>query len=236
LRRSEKLAAAGRLAATVAHEINNPLEAVTNLIFLGANAKGLPEEAGGYLEQASEELRRVAHIVSQTLGFYRDSSTPRLTDISVLMRDVLYLYNRKLENRGIRLCRSVDEGVYAMVIAGEIRQVVANLVANAIDAMPSGGVLGAQVYAHPDSVEIAISDTGHGIPPAELESIFEAFYTTKKDTGTGLGLWVSKSIAEKHHGTLTVKSSQQMEDHGTVFTMVLPRMWSDTGEPIKRQS
>jgi signal transduction histidine kinase len=102
--------------------------------------------------------------------------------------------------------------------------------------MPSSGVLGAEVHAHPDSVEIAISDTGHGIPPAELESIFEAFYTTKKDTGTGLGLWVSKGIAEKHHGTLTVKSSQRMEDHGTVFTMVLPRMSSDTGEPIKRQS
>ncbi len=222
LRRTEKLAAAGRLAATVAHEINNPLEAVTNLIYLAIHAPNMPAEPGAYLEQANEELRRVAHIVSQTLGFYRDSSAPRETNISSLVKDVLYLYQRKMNNRQIRLCSRIDEGVVSTVIPGEIRQVVANLVANAIDATTAGGVISAEVHRRADALELVVADTGHGIPEEHLEHIFEPFYTTKKDVGTGLGLWVSKGIIEKHGGTLSVQSSTAPEDHGTTFTVVLP--------------
>ncbi len=222
LRRTEKLAAAGRLAATVAHEINNPLEAVTNLIYLAIHAHNIPAEAGAYLEQANDELRRVAHIVSQTLGFYRDSSAPRETDISALVKDVLYLYQRKMNNRQIRICTRIDDDVKLSVIPGEIRQVVANLVANAIHATAPGGIISAEVHRRSSTVELVLSDTGHGISPEHLEHIFEPFYTTKKDVGTGLGLWVSKGIVEKHSGSLSVQSSTDPDDHGTVFSITLP--------------
>ena len=222
LRRTEKLAAAGRLAATVAHEINNPLEAVGNLIYLALNEPGLPPVSKGYLRMANEELRRVGHIVSQTLGFYRESSTAQPVDLSVLVNDVLALYQRKLDARQIRVTRNM-ESVMVEGVAGELRQVIANLLSNALDAMEPYGVLAIEVRPLNDQVRFAISDTGHGIATPLLDRIFEPFFTTKKDAGTGLGLWVSKGIVEKHQGRLDVMSSQKEEDHGTAFVMTLPR-------------
>jgi signal transduction histidine kinase len=222
LRRTEKLAAAGRLAATVAHEINNPLEAVGNLLYLALHEPGVPPVSRGYLRMANEELRRVGHIVSQTLGFYRDSSMPQPIDLSVLVNDVLTLYHRKLDARQIRVTRSM-ESVMVEGVAGELRQVVANLLSNALDAMEPYGVLSIEVRAQRDQVRLSISDTGHGIATPLLDHIFEPFFTTKKDAGTGLGLWVSKGIVEKHQGQLDVVSSQKEEDHGTAFVMTLPR-------------
>jgi PAS domain S-box-containing protein len=222
LRRTEKLAAAGRLAATVAHEINNPLEAVANLLYLALQEKGLPAGSRGYLRMANEELRRVSHIVSQTLGFYRESSVPQLVDLSVMVNDVLSLYQRKLDARQIRVVRSM-ESVKVEGIAGELRQVLANLLSNAIDAMEPNGILSVEVRPQNEEVRLTISDTGHGIATPLLSHIFEPFFTTKKDAGTGLGLWVSKGIVEKHHGRLDVVSSQKDEDHGTAFVMTLPR-------------
>jgi PAS domain S-box-containing protein len=222
LRRTEKLAAAGRLAATVAHEINNPLEAVGNLIYLALQESGLPPVSRGYLRMANEELRRVGHIVSQTLGFYRDSGTSQAVDLSVLVNDVLALYQRKLDGRQIRVTRNM-ESVMVEGVAGELRQVIANLLSNALDAMEPYGVLAIEVRPQMDQVRFAISDTGHGIATPLLDRIFEPFFTTKKDAGTGLGLWVSKGIVEKHQGRLDVMSSQKEEDHGTAFVMTLPR-------------
>ena len=222
LRRTEKLAAAGRLAATVAHEINNPLEAVGNLIYLALNEPGLPPVSKGYLRMANEELRRVGHIVSQTLGFYRESSTAQPVDLSVLVNDVLALYQRKLDARQIRVTRNM-ESVMVEGVAGELRQVIANLLSNALDAMEPYGVLAIEVRPQMDQVRFAISDTGHGIATPLLDRIFEPFFTTKKDAGTGLGLWVSRGIVEKHQGRLDVMSSQKEEDHGTAFVMTLPR-------------
>ncbi len=222
LRRTEKLAAAGRLAATVAHEINNPLEAVGNLIYLALNEPGLPPVSRGYLRMANEELRRVGHIVSQTLGFYRESGTSQSVDLSVLVNDVLALYQRKLDARQIRVTRNM-ESVMVEGVAGELRQVIANLLSNALDAMEPYGVLAIEVRSQTDQVRFAISDTGHGIATPLLDRIFEPFFTTKKDAGTGLGLWVSKGIVEKHQGRLDVMSSQKEEDHGTAFVMTLPR-------------
>ena len=222
LRRTEKLAAAGRLAASVAHEINNPLEAVGNLLYLALHEQGLPAGSKRYLGLANEELRRVGNIVSQTLGFYRDSGGPQSLDLCALVNDVLSLYQRKFDARQIRVTRSV-ESVMVDGVAGELRQVVANLLSNALDAMEPYGVLAIEVRTHRDEVRMSISDTGHGMPQPVLDHIFEPFFTTKKDAGTGLGLWVSKGIVEKHQGRLEVASSQEAEDHGTAFVMTLPR-------------
>jgi PAS domain S-box-containing protein len=223
LRRTEKLAAAGRLAATVAHEINNPLEAVSNLLYLSLHEDGLPVVSKRYLRMANEELRRVGHIVSQTLGFYREPGAPQSIDLRALVDDVLALYQRRLEARQIRVTRSVEKSVVEGV-AGELRQVIANLLSNALDAMEPYGVLSIEVRSHKDEVRLSISDTGHGISMPVLQHIFEPFFTTKKDVGTGLGLWVSKGIVEKHQGRLEVMSSQRDEDHGTAFVMTLPRL------------
>jgi signal transduction histidine kinase len=222
LRRTEQLAAAGRLAATVAHEINNPLEAVANLLYLASQEERLPAASKRYLRMANEELRRVSHIVSQTLSFYRESGVEQSIDLSALVNDVLSLYQRKLDARQIRVVRSM-ESVTVEGIAGELRQVMANLLSNALDAMEPNGVLAIEVRPENDEVRVTISDTGPGIATPLLGHIFEPFFTTKKDAGTGLGLWVSKGIVEKHHGRLEVVSSQKDEDHGTAFVITLPR-------------
>lgn len=222
LRRTEQLAAAGRLAATVAHEINNPLEAVSNLLYLALHDEGVPLVSRRYLRTASEELRRVGHIVSQTLGFYRESGVPRFVNLRELVDDVLALYQRKLDARQIRVSRDM-ENVTVEGIPGELRQVIANLMSNALDAMEPYGVLGIELRAQRGEAVLSISDTGHGIATSLLGRIFEPFFTTKKEAGTGLGLWVSKGIVEKHHGRLDVMSSQRREDHGTAFVMTLPQ-------------
>lgn len=222
LRRTEKLAAAGRLAASVAHEINNPLEAVGNLLYLALHEQGLPAVSKRYLGLANEELRRVGNIVSQTLGFYRESGGPQPLDLCALVNDVLSLYQRKFDARQIRVTRSM-ESVIVEGVAGELRQVVANLLSNALDAMEPYGVLAIEVRTHRDEVRLTVSDTGHGMAKPVLDHIFEPFFTTKKDVGTGLGLWVSKGIVEKHQGRLDVVSSQEAEDHGTAFVMTVPR-------------
>jgi PAS domain S-box-containing protein len=222
LRRTEKLAAAGRLAASVAHEINNPLEAVGNLLYLALHEQGLPAVSKRYLGLANEELRRVGNIVSQTLSFYRESGGPQSLDLCALANDVLSLYQRKFDARQIRVTRSM-ESVIVEGVAGELRQVVANLLSNALDAMEPYGVLAIEVRTHQDEVRLSISDTGHGMAKPVLDHIFEPFFTTKKDLGTGLGLWVSKGIVEKHQGRLEVVSSQEAKDHGTAFAMTLPR-------------
>ena len=222
LRRTEKLAAAGRLAATVAHEVNNPLEALMNLVYLCQRTPGLPEEAAAHLDVAEGELSRMAYVVRQTLGFYRESTLPRPARIGLIVSEVLDLYRSKLTARNLELRVEIDPEVSATVIGGEIKQVVANLIANAIEATDPGGLVHISVLRTDGSVKILVEDTGSGISEADRAHLFEAFFTTKSDVGTGLGLWVSKGIIEKHQGSIEVHSNTGPDHHGTRFTVSLP--------------
>ncbi len=217
--RTEKLSAAGRLAASIAHEINNPLEAVTNLLYL---ARSSPDKAQDFLAMADEELARVTHLTKQTLGFYRDSGAPGLVDLSVLIAGVLNIYQSKLKDKQITVVKDFAVTERINTVAGEIRQVLSNLVANAVDASPNKGTI--VIRTRPgrtgaaNGVRITVADTGSGIDPALKSKIWEPFFTTKKDIGTGLGLWVSKQIMEKHAGSIRFRSSRK----GTLFVLFLP--------------
>lgn len=228
LRRTEKLAAAGRLAATVAHEVNNPLEALTNLIYLASVTEGLPSQAKSYLETAEGELSRMAHIVRQTLGFYRESVNPRATDLGEIVDEVTHLYQSRADARAVRLYCDCERGLLTLANAGEIKQVVANLVSNAIDATAAGGCVHTEVHRSGPELQIIVRDTGSGISESHLTRLFEPFFTTKEDVGTGLGLWVSKGIVEKHRGSIRVASSTS-EESGTTFTVMLPMLERQPG-------
>jgi PAS domain S-box-containing protein len=227
LRRTEKLAAAARLAATVSHEINNPLEAVGNLIFLAKTNVGTPAQVMDHLQLAEQELARVSHITRQTLGFYRESTRPTLVHIPVLVDATLKLYSNKLELKQIKLELALGECPPIVGLAGEIQQLVSNLISNAIDALPLGGTLKIDAslirLADRESIQLKIEDDGPGIAQEHLGRIFEPFFTTKKDVGTGLGLWVCKEIAERHGGTVQACSKSDNGSTGAVFTVLLPR-------------
>ncbi len=225
LRRTEKLAVAGRFAASVSHEINNPLEAITNCLFLVGNSD-LPEEARTYLETAQKELDRVSQITVQTLRFYRASTRPTLTDIQDLIQTVLTLLEYRLRAQKIEVVRDLRAHPTVYAHDGEIRQVVANLVGNAIDALPNGGrlliraALSRDWVRSAEGVVITVADTGTGMDKATRDRIFEPFFSTKGNTGTGLGLWVSSEIAAKHQGRLQVRSRRASvagQPSGTVF-------------------
>ncbi len=227
LRRSEKLAAAGRLAATIAHEINNPLEAVTNLIYLVGNNCALDPASREYLAMADRELQRVAHLTRQTLGFYREGSQRERLHPAEMMDEAVSIYSGRLQAKAIEVEKRYAPRDHMGTVPGEIRQVFANLIANAIDALPQSGKLvlriapGAQDGA--TGVRVTVADNGIGIPPENRTSIFEPFFTTKKDVGTGLGLWVAQEIVTKHGGKIRVRSRVGPGLSGTVFTIYLPQ-------------
>ncbi len=229
LQTTEKLAAAGRMAATVAHEINNPLEAVTNLVYLAKRDLKNNDKVAEYLEMASRELDRVAHITRQTLGFYRDTSSPVRFNVAETLDDLLLLYEKRFESRHIEVLKQYDKEIEITALAGEIRQAFSNLITNAIDAMPQGGKLFLRVAkspawdgSHLHGVRITIFDTGSGIEAKHRKSVFHPFFTTKIDVGTGLGLWITRGIIEKHRGTIRMKSRTGQNGHGTAFSIFLP--------------
>ena len=229
LRRTEKLAVAGRLAASIAHEINNPLEAITNCLFLVGTSE-LPPDARNFLEMAQKELDRVAQITVQTLRFYRRSTMTARTDIHELLGTVLTLLDSRMKRSQIEVAREFGEIPEIVVHDGEIRQVLVNLVGNAIDALPKGGRLllrtsvGREWATGGEGVRVTVADDGTGMSAATLKRIFEPFYSTKGITGTGLGLWVSREIVDKHRGTLRVRSRERVDGKagGTVFSLFLP--------------
>jgi PAS domain S-box-containing protein len=235
MRKTEKLAAAARLAATVAHEINNPLEAVCNLIYLAKNRPGLPPDIAHDLTLAEHELDRVSHITRQTLGFYRESKSPDALDVPMLVDSVLKLFSSKLKSKNISLECVLEQCPPVQGWSGELKQLISNLISNAADAVEMDGTLKVHVSCVERSgdigVRVRVEDNGHGIASQDLQRIFEPFYTTKKDVGTGLGLWVSKAIAERHGGTIEVQS-RVGDSHGTVFTIVLPCVQQSMAEAV----
>jgi PAS domain S-box-containing protein len=228
LMRAEKLASAGRLAAAIAHEVNNPLEGLVNLVYLARNEEDLGK-ARGHLLDADRELQRIAHITRQSLGFYRETSAASLFRPDVVIREVFEFYSFRAAQGRINLHVNVKTEQKAWGNAGEFRQVISNLLANSLDACQAGDAVCVRVRAARswrdqvlEGVRISVGDTGCGIGSENLNRIFEPFFTTKKDTGTGLGLWVSRELIEKHSGYLDVRSATTGHRTGTVFTMFLP--------------
>ena len=226
LLRSEKLASVGRMAATIAHEINNPLAAVTNSLYLAQRVSGLPEPARKYLEVADEELRRVAHITRQALGFYREPVAPATVSVSAILDSAINLLKGKIRAKSATLEKQYGEQLQVVGIAGELRQVFSNLLSNGLDAIDENGIIRLRVSCsrsvRDGHVRITVGDNGSGIDAAALLHIFEPFFTTKPSVGTGLGLWVSKQLIEKHGGVIRVRSSTRVPRRGTVFSIFLP--------------
>ena len=223
LRRSDKLAAMGRLAASVAHEINNPLASVTNALYLARIDESLSETTRGFLDLADQELTRVAQVATQTLRFYKQSTAPARVDVGQIVEQVVTVYAARLRGLSVEVTRDYGDDLMLYCFGDELRQVFANLIGNALDAMGNGGRLHVRVRrAGQRGLRVVVADTGSGIPAEMISQIFEPFVSTKADTGTGLGLWVSDGIVRKHGGKITVRSCSGEERHGTVFAVLLP--------------
>ncbi len=220
---SEKLAAAGRLSAAIAHEINNPLESIINLLYLIDTSDETPPTIKGYVQEALSELSRLTHIARQSLGFYRELTGPATFDLNESVENTLEIYLKRFEGKHVTVVRRYHPGALELhAVKGEIRQVISNLLVNAYDALSAGGTLTVCTTRRDDHVLFCIGDNGSGIQPTVLARIFEPFFTTKDGTGTGLGLWVSDTIVTKHGGTIEVTSSTEGQTHGTVFEITLP--------------
>ena len=223
---SEKLAATGRMAATIAHEINNPLESLVNLIYLARQDSGPGGKVNDYLLTAESELERVSHIARQTLGFYRDTGSPTELYLHELMENVLSVYSSKLLNTGITIDKQFHNDRKVLVSKGEILQIFSNVITNAADAMRQGGMLKISirqiVSPTQDGIQTIIRDNGNGIRDEHLAQIFEPFFTTKGDLGTGIGLWVTKQLVEARGGEILVTSSTENGNSGTTVTIFIP--------------
>ena len=223
LLRSEKLAAMGRLASTVAHEINNPLEAVTNLLYLARTSLSHTDDSQAYLASAEAELGRLADITRLTLGFVRNSASSRNVDPSSTIDEVLSIFRHRFELKRIQVARSCQGGLLIHIAPHELRQILTNIISNAADALPdSGAVLTIKVRQENNTAVIQIEDNGHGISEADIRRIFEPFFSTKPDVGTGIGLWVTRELVEKSGGTISVRSGDFPGGMKTSFRLAFP--------------
>ncbi len=228
LRETEKLAAMGRVAGIIAHEINNPLAAITNTLYLVRNHPSLDDTARRFADMAEQELQRVSHITRQTLSFYRESKQPIAVNIAELLDDVLELQVRALNTARIKVRKRYFTSPTVQGFPVELRQVFLNLVGNAVQAMPSGGTLGVTLREAMDwssqrrGTIISILDSGVGINPEDAKRLFQPFFSTKSTKGTGLGLWISKGIVQKYYGSLTCRSVRTAHGSSTCFRVFLP--------------
>jgi two-component system, NtrC family, sensor kinase len=226
--RSEKLASVGRMAAVLAHEINNPLAAVMGIVYLMQNTNNLPASVAENLERADGELKRIAHITRQTLGFYRESLHLTTFLLAPLLDSVVDLLKSKIQSRLAIVEKECDAELQMTAMQGEVRQVISNLLLNSLDSIDTGGrvVLRASISTGPTDqsqrVRITVFDDGQGIGESVLPQIFEAFFTTKGAIGNGLGLWVNKQIVDKHGGSIQVRTSTAGQQRGTTFSVILP--------------
>ena len=224
LLQAEKIAATGRMAATIAHEINNPLEALTNLLYL-LRPKIADEEGRAFLATAEDELGRVSHIAKQTLGYYRENAAASLASLSSIAEHALTIYEPRCAAAGIVLRRFLDCQTSVVLRRGEMMQVISNLVANSINATPAGGTLSVSVSDATGTeagVVLTVADNGVGIAPKDLPRVFDAFFTTRATVGTGIGLFVAKDFVEGHGGRIDIESSCESGRHGTTVRVFLP--------------
>lgn len=229
LTRSERLASMGRLAATIAHEINNPLEAVTNLLYLIRTSEGLSRTVEEYVKRAEEELLRASEIANQTLRFHKQLPRPTALRVDEMLNTVLAMHHARVRQSHIDVQIKIEPTPEVRCYEGEIRQVINNLVGNAIDAMPENGGrlilkgrLAIDWRTGRSGVCVTVADTGTGMSSETVSKIFDPFFTTKGLEGTGLGLWVSQGIIDRHEGRIQLRSSTGFEQHGTVFRVFLP--------------
>jgi two-component system, NtrC family, sensor kinase len=226
--KSERMAAMGRLAGIIAHEINNPLEAISNAFYLLREHPSLDEEARYYSKLAEEELARVAHITKQTLSFYRESQQAIPVSLADVLDNVIELQSRRLQVSSIALEKRFQTRGLIQAYPVELKQVFLNIIANAVQAMPNGGRLRIRLWECNDrkngrrGVRVAIHDTGVGIAPEHAKRIFEPFFSTKEAKGTGLGLWISKGIVQKYEGSIRFRSMKFADRNGTCFSVFIP--------------
>jgi PAS domain S-box-containing protein len=226
--RSEKLASVGRMAATIAHEINNPLEAVMNTLFLARTSAGLPEPVRQYLDVADDELRRISHITCQALGFHRESVKPSRVSLRAIMDSAIDMLNSKITAKHVRILKQYKGELHVIAVGGELRQVFSNLLSNSLDALDEKGTISLRlststcVNSRQQRIRVTIADNGKGINAVTRPRIFEPLFTTKEATGSGLGLWVCKQLIDKHHGSIRMHSSTDAGHRGTVFSVLIP--------------
>ncbi len=222
LRIAEEQATTGRLALEIMHEIRNPLEAVGHLAYLAREDAENGKKVREYMDLAQEQLATVHQIAGQTLGFARVSSSPRSVALVKLAEAALRIHRREIEIKKVQLMKDLPGDVVAAVHLGEMLQVLSNLIVNAIDALPIGGLLSLRVRRCREAVRIVIADNGHGIRAEHSDRIFQPFFTTKGERGTGLGLALSKNIVERHRGKISMRSSVRPGRSGTMFRIHLP--------------
>ena len=235
LKLSERLAATGRLAHIIAHEINNPLEAMSNLLYLAAQGTGIDADTHSYIDQASTELLRISQITKQVLAYHRESKQPVQTSANEMLEGVLAMFRAHIGAMGVELATKLTCDDHILVHPGEMRQVLGNLISNALDALnTSRGKLRVRCFPSNDErrqlsgVRFLFSDTGPGIPASAAPHIFDAFYTTKETKGSGVGLWLSSEVVQKHRGRIRVRTRTEGPYRGTLFDIFLPVTKRDT--------
>ncbi len=227
IRTSEKLAGVSRMASSLAHDINNPLASVTNLLFLLEHEE-LSKDGKQYLATAQRELSRIVQISAQALGFYRRKGEPVWLSLAAILDDALALHRNRCETRGVEVSRDYEPAPNIYSHPGELRQVMVNLIGNALDAMPSGGKLRLRIrrttdwVTHRQGLRVTVADTGDGMSAETRSRLFEPFFETKKAIGTGMGLWICADILSKSDGRIAVRSSDTREQNGSVFSLFLP--------------
>jgi signal transduction histidine kinase len=222
LRRSEKLAMAGRLAASVMHEINNPSQAIADLVYLIAKDADRPDLVRARAVQIEEQLVRIQYITRQTLAFFRDPPRTQKKDLVPLVETALRYHAGLVQEKHIEVCKEMPDVLVASVYPGDFVQLVSNLVRNAVEALPAEGMLSIRLRASEGTARLTVADTGRGIPLPMRARLFEAFQSDKAEAGNGLGLWICKTIVEKHGGRIQWRSSTRGKTHGTVFSVSIP--------------